>query len=606
MSDEWVVTMPKLGETVTEGTVGGWRKQAGEEVAFDDPLFEVSTDKVDSEIPSPYDGVVLEIPVPEGETVPIGTPLVRIGAPGPAPPGGNGGRPRVVAGSGGAGVPAEAVPGTAGSGGPSLNDPAAPQMGGSEAMPALEDPGVGVPSGVVHEITMPKLGETVTEGTVGSWKKQVGDSIEFDDPLFEVSTDKVDSEIPSPYDGVLLEILVPEGETVAVGTPLARIGEQGASDGGAAVSGSGPAAVGAPTAPAGGPASGGAPTGGAVPAAGGRDGRLLSPLVRRLVAESGLDVGAITGTGAHGRIRREDVQQAIANGGAQAGSAVHAAPPAPAPPAPPAPAAAPAAPAAPPAQQQAQARPAPAATGSGSTAGGDPRDEVVELSRMRLAVAAGMKASQGIAASVWTSVEVDFDNVDRVRAKHKDRFKKETGSSLSYLPFVSRAAVDALRAYPTVNSSIDIEAKTMTLHPYVNLGIAVDLDQQGLVVPVVKDADGLNMRGIAKRITELAGAARGKKLPMSDMQGSTFTITNPGPFASYASSPIINQPNVAILCTDGVKRRPVAVGDAIAIHPTGIIGLVYDHRALDGSTASLLLMHIRDSLEQRDWEAEVG
>src|SRR3954469_108204 len=318
------ITMPKLGETVTEGTVGGWRKQVGDTVEFDDPLFEVSTDKVDSEIPSPYDGVILEIMVPEGETVPVGTPLVRIGAPGSTPNGGNDGPPAVVAGSSGAGVPAEAVPGTAGSGGPSLNDPAAPQMGGSEAMPALEDPGVGVPSGVVHEITMPKLGETVTEGTVGSWKKQVGDSIEFDDPLFEVSTDKVDSEIPSPYDSVLLEILVPEGETVAVGTPLARIGEQGASDGGAAVSGSGPAAVGAPTAPAGGPASGGAPTGGAVPAAGGRDGRLLSPLVRRLVAESGLDVAAIAGTGAHGRIRREDVQQAIANGGAQAATPTQA------------------------------------------------------------------------------------------------------------------------------------------------------------------------------------------------------------------------------------------------------------------------------------------
>uniref|UniRef100_UPI003B3B29A0 2-oxo acid dehydrogenase subunit E2 n=1 Tax=Nakamurella sp. TaxID=1869182 RepID=UPI003B3B29A0 len=236
----------------------------------------------------------------------------------------------------------------------------------------------------------------------------------------------------------------------------------------------------------------------------------------------------------------------------------------------------------------------------------DPRDEVVTLSRMRLAVAQGMVASLAASASVWTSVEVDFDNVEKVRVKHKDRFKKETGASLSYLPFVSRATIDALRAFPTVNSSIDIEAKTMTLHPYVNLGIAVDLDQQGLVVPVVKDADSLNMRGVARRITELAGAARGKKLGAEDMKGSTFTITNPGPFASYASSPIINQPNVAILCTDGVKRRPVAVGDAIAIHPTGIIGLVYDHRAFDGSTASLFLMHIRDSLEQRDWEAEVG
>src|SRR3954465_13458741 len=306
MSDEWIVTMPKLGETVTEGTVGGWRKRVGEEVAFDDPLFEVSTDKVDSEIPSPYDGVVLEILVPEGETVPVGTPLVRIGAPGSAPPGGNGGPPRVVAGSGGAGVPAEAVPGTAGSGGPSLNDPAAPQMGGSEAMPALEDPGVGVPVGEVHEITMPKLGETVTEGTVGGWRKQVGDSVEFDDPLFEVSTDKVDSEIPSPYDGVILEILVPEGETVPVGTPLVRIGAPGSTPPGgnggppAVVAGAGPGARGAPAAPAGGPTSGGAPTGGAatagaVPAA--RDGRLLSPIVRRGRAPGGPGGAGLTARG---------------------------------------------------------------------------------------------------------------------------------------------------------------------------------------------------------------------------------------------------------------------------------------------------------------------
>jgi 2-oxoglutarate dehydrogenase E2 component (dihydrolipoamide succinyltransferase) len=225
---------------------------------------------------------------------------------------------------------------------------------------------------------------------------------------------------------------------------------------------------------------------------------------------------------------------------------------------------------------------------------------------MRLALASGLKGSQMLAASVWTSIEVDYAEVDKVRAKHKDRFKKETGSSLSYLPFVSRAVVDALRAFPTVNSSIDVEAKTMTLHPYVNLGVAVDLNQQGLVVPVVKDADQLNMRGIAQGITRLAAAARGGKASADDMKGSTFTITNPGPFASYASAPIINQPNVGILCTDGVKRRPVAVGDAIAVHPTGVVGLVYDHRAFDGSTASMFLLHIRDSLEKRDWEAEVG
>jgi pyruvate dehydrogenase E2 component (dihydrolipoamide acetyltransferase) len=563
MSDEWVVTMPKLGETVTEGEITNWFKAAGDEVAFDDPLFEVSTDKVDSEIPSPYDGVLLEILVASGETVPVGTPLVRIGPPGSTP--------GAQAPHAGVDVPAAATRATAAAGGPSLGNPAAPQVGGSEGPVADAS---GAVTGEVHDITMPKLGETVTEGTIGNWLKAVGDDVAFDDPLFEVSTDKVDSEIPSPYDGVLMEILVPAGETVPVGTPLARIGE--------------PGAVAAAPAPAAAPATNGAvapsaPTttlSAAPPAAAGR---MLSPLVRRLVAEAGLDVATIPGTGAGGRIRREDVAKAVASGSAVA-----------------APAAAAPAVAAPPASV------APAVAVAVAKGPSDRRDEIVPLSKMRLAVAAGMKASQTVAASVWTSVEVDFDNVEQVRKKHKDRFKKETGSSLSYLPFISRAVVDALRAYPTVNSSIDIEAKTMTLHPYVNLGIAVDLDQQGLVVPVLKDADGLNMRGIAKGITAMAGAARNKKLGMGDMQGSTFTITNPGPFASWASAPIINQPNTGILCTDGVKRRPVAVGDMIAIHPTGIIGLVYDHRAFDGSTASLFLMHIRDSLEQRDWEAEVG
>jgi 2-oxoglutarate dehydrogenase E2 component (dihydrolipoamide succinyltransferase) len=314
----------------------------------------------------------------------------------------------------------------------------------------------------------------------------------------------------------------------------------------------------------------------------------LSPLVRRLAAENNLDLAKVPGTGVGGRIRREDVEKVIASGGAAASAP-----------------AAPASPAAAPATTQRRPAAAPAAAAA-PKAGGDPRDQVQPLSRMRLALASGLKGSQMLAASVWTSIEVDYDNVDKVRAKHKDRFKKETGSSLSYLPFVSRAVVDALRAFPTVNSSIDVEAKTMTLHPYVNLGIAVDLNQQGLVVPVVKDADQLNMRGIAQGITKIAGAARSGKATMDDMRGSTFTITNPGPFASYASAPIINQPNVGILCTDGVKRRPVAVGDAIAIHPTGVLGLVYDHRAFDGSTASMFLMHIRDSLEKRDWEAEVG
>jgi pyruvate dehydrogenase E2 component (dihydrolipoamide acetyltransferase) len=231
---------------------------------------------------------------------------------------------------------------------------------------------------------------------------------------------------------------------------------------------------------------------------------------------------------------------------------------------------------------------------------------VVALSRIRVLTAELMVRSLNTSAHVWTSVEVDFEAIEQVRRRHKERFRAETGAALSYLPFIARATCDALRAYPVVNSSIDVAAKTMTLHPYVNLGIAVDLDEQGLVVPVVKDADSLNIRGVASKMVALAGAARKKKLSMADMSGSTFTITNPGPFASYASSPVINQPNVAILCTDGVTRRPVAVGDAIAIHAMGIIGLVYDHRAFDGSTGSKFLRELRDSLQDRNWDAELA
>jgi pyruvate dehydrogenase E2 component (dihydrolipoamide acetyltransferase) len=554
MSDEtWVVTLPKLGESVTEGVIGAFFKNVGDEVEFDDPLFEVSTDKVDTEVPSSYDGVVLEVLAQEGDTVSVGAAIMRIGGKGATVPN------RLPS----------AAHGVAAAGGRSLNDPSAPSVGGSEG-PTTENADFSPSAtGEVFEITMPKLGESVTEGTIGTWFKAVGDDVAFDDALFDVSTDKVDSEIPSPYDGKMLDILVHAGETVPVGTVLARIGAAGSQVVGPTGNGSRPAAVEGPRAVD-------AQTGAAPVSRDGAGGRLLSPLVRRLAAENGIDVTTVAGTGVGGRIRREDIENAIS-----AGQTTLTAPPTAAP------APAPAAP-----------RPTKAAT--------EGRDEVVPLSRMRLILADTLKASQTLAASVWTSVEVDFDNIERVRTEYKARFKKETGASLSYLPFISRAVCDALRVFPTVNSSIDLESKTMTLHPYVNLGVAVDLDEQGLVVPVVRDADALNIRGIASQIATKAAAARAKELPNKEMQGSTFTITNPGPYASYASSPIINQPNVAILCTDGVKRRPVAVGDAIAIHPVGIIGMVYDHRAFDGSTASKFLLHIRDSLEQRDWSAELS
>lgn len=416
-------------------------------------------------------------------------------------------------------------------------------------------------SGDVYEVTMPKLGETVTEGVVSQWLKQPGDPVAFDDPLFEVSTDKVDSEVPSPYDGVLLEILVNEGETVAIGTAVARIGEPGAAT--------------APSPPAASPS--------AAPAAGnGRPGVPLSPVVRRLAAEHGIDLAALPGSGAGGRIRREDIQQAIAarTAPAQPGAA-------------PAPAAVPA-----------PAAPADPVAAQAVSLGPGPGEEIVKLSRMRLITAELMVKSLNTSAHVWTSVEVDFERVEQTRQRHKDSFKKTEGVSLTYLPFIARAVCDALRQYPAVNASIDIAGQTMTLHRYVHLGIAVDLDQQGLVAPVVKNADSLNLRGLARGIAAVAAGARGRTLGAADMSGSTFTITNPGPFASYASAPVINQPNVAILSTDGIARRPVAVGDAIAIHHMSILGFSYDHRAFDGSTAALFLRHVRDAIQDRDWETE--
>jgi 2-oxoglutarate dehydrogenase E2 component (dihydrolipoamide succinyltransferase) len=395
---------------------------------------------------------------------------------------------------------------------------------------------------------MPKLGETVTTGTVTRWLRAVGDTVGFDDPLLEVATDKVDSEIPSPYSGVLLEIMVPEGETVAVGAELARIGT--------------PAESGQAPAPA--------------PAGNGR--ALLSPIVRKLAARHGIDLGTIQGSGATGRITREDIEAAIDRAGA--GS--------------------PTAPAVTPAVTQTPFVPQP----SPVTAG--PRDEVQPLSRMRLAIAERMTESLRVAPHVWTAVEVDMQAVEEVRRAHKERFRREEGTSLTYLAFVARAACDALRAFPVVNSSLDMAARTCILHHYVHLGIAVDLSEQGLVVPVIRNADGLNLRGLARAIRAVADKATAGQSAPDDLAGSTFTITNPGPFGGYASAPIINQPNSAILSVNEVTRRPTAVGDAVAVHYMTILGFSYDHRAFDGVTACRFLARVRDTLQDRDWAAELG
>jgi len=403
---------------------------------------------------------------------------------------------------------------------------------------------------------MPKLGETVTTGTVTKWLVGVGDPVGFDDPLLEVSTDKVDSEIPSPFSGIVLEIMVPEGETVEVGADLARIGAAGDQ----------PAAAPPPAAP---PLAAPPP---AIPAGNGGGRALLSPIVRRLAAEQGIDLAAIQGSGAGGRIMREDVEAVIAPSGVP-----RQAPSGP-------PAVAPVAPAAP--------------VGA--------RDEAEPLSRMRLAIGERMIASLQTAPHVWTSVEVDLQAIEETRRRHKERFRREEGTSLTYLGFIARATCDALRVFPVVNSSLDMRAKTRVLHHYVNLGIAVDLAEQGLVAPVIRDADALNLRGLARAIRAAADKATSGTFTVDDLSGSTFTITNPGPFGDYASAPIINQPNSAILSTNIVARRPTAVGDAIAVHHMTILGFCYDHRAFDGVTASRFLAYIRDALQDRDWAAELG
>lgn len=427
----------------------------------------------------------------------------------------------------------------------------------------------------VHAVTMPKLGESVTEGTVSQWLKSVGDNVAFDDPLLEVSTDKVDSEVPSPFDGVLLEVLVAEGETVPIGTVLARVGPAGAAPGAALPQSPSATAEPAATTPsevsnAPAPVTMHQGNGGGPP---------LSPVVRRLAAENRIDLSTISGSGAGGRIMREDVLAAIA--AKTAGAVLSASPST--------------------AQPLAAAPQAPAPAVAPVAAD---REEVV-LSRIRLITAQRMLESRRTSPHVWTSIEVDLQRIEDIRQRYKVQFRSEEGTSLTYLAFIARAACDALRAHPAVNSSIDMASKTMTLHRHVNLAIAVDLNEQGLMVPVIKGADALNVRGLARAIKTVGDAVKTQTLTADDLSGSTFTITNPGPLGSFASAPIINQPNVAIMSTEGVSRRPTVVGDGIAIHHMCILGFSYDHRAFDGVTAARFLMYIRDALQDRDWEAEL-
>jgi 2-oxoglutarate dehydrogenase E2 component (dihydrolipoamide succinyltransferase) len=457
------------------------------------------------------------------------------------------------------------------------------------------------------EITLPQLGETVTEGTITRWFKKIGDTVAADEPLFEVSTDKVDTEVPSPIAGVLTEIRVPEGDTVAVGTVIAVVGDASSAPAPAAAA---PAAVApasaaetlassqvsapepapaAPAAPAPAPAPQAAPapaaTAPAAPApqvsAAPGSSVVLSPVVRKLIAENGLDVSRIQGTGPGGRITRDDAMAAIGRQGS-------------------APAAAPA--------TTASAAPAAAPRGVAPRVVAGNRDEVVALSKIRQATGIHTLMSKDAIPAAFSVVEVDFANVDSTRLRLKEEFKTAEGFSLTYLPFIARAVVDAIKEFPHMNSSVG--ESELIIHKYVDLGIAIDLDYQGLLAPVIRDADEKRLRAIAREVNDLAVRARSRQLSPMEISGGTFTITNNGSSGSVLTMPIIIQPQVAILSTDAVKKKPVVIeipggGESIAIHPVGNLAMAWDHRAFDGAYAANFLVKVKSILETRDWSSEV-
>ena len=545
------ITMPQLGETVTEGTVTRWLKQVGEQVAPDELIFEVSTDKVDSEVPSPGGGYLVEILVPEGETVPVGTRLAVLGD---APPG----------------------------------EGSAAADGGERVAVAPEVP----PETEAAAEQAAPVPEAVSAGG------GVAPGSEADEPAGARAEAQLAKAEAMEGKGIAAETVRPEPPAQPSPPPPSPAPPQAAPRP--------PAPAPPPTAP---PPPGPADeTPAPAPApevgngsGGGAGGMLLSPVVRRLIGEHGLDPAQIPGTGEGGRITRSDVLAYIDRQGAASRPApTAAAPTPPAPPAAPTPAPAPAAPAAP-----APATAAPATAAPTWRAGGD---EVIPFDNIRRRTAEHMVRSKHTSAHVLTAVDVDFEAVERVRAAHKNEWRSREDFSLTYLPFIARAVCDAIAEFPNVNSTVGDDE--LIVHHFVNLGIAVDIDFKGLIVPVVKGADGKRLRQIAREIRDLAERARTRKLAPDEVTGGTFTITNPGPQGTLISAPVISQPQVAILSTEGIRKRPVVVespqGDAIAIHHVGLLAMSWDHRAIDGAYAAAFLNRLRQIIETRDWEPELA
>ena len=539
------VTMPALGESVSEGTVTRWLKAEGDHVAMDEPLLEVSTDKVDTEIPSPVAGTLQKIVVGIDQTVPVGAELAII-ADGAAP----------------ASTPAPAAP--------VVTAPVTPPPVAAAA-PAPVIPPVAAPSSAGTIITMPALGESVSEGTVTRWLKSVGESVAVDEALLEVSTDKVDTEIPSPVAGVLISIDVPVDTTVPVGARLAVIG--GAAAASAPV-------VAAPVVAA--PVVAAPVVAAPVVAAQPLD-AYVTPIVRKLASDLGVNLATVTGTGVGGRIRKEDVQAA-------------------------APKAAPAAPAAT-ASAPVAATSTALAQGTTSVVPVSPlRGTTVKMSRLRKVIATRMVESLQVSAQLTTVIEVDVTKIARLRDRAKATFEAREGVKLSFLPFFAVSVCEALKQHPVLNSSV--EDDQIIYHGTEHLGIAVDTER-GLLVPVIHSAGDLNMGGIARKISDLAARTRENKVTPDELGGGTFTLTNTGSRGALFDTPIINQPQVAILGLGAIVKRPMVVkgedgGETIAIRSMVYLALSYDHRVVDGADAARFLVTLKERLEGGAFESDLG
>ncbi|TQK19622.1 2-oxoglutarate dehydrogenase E2 component [Microbacterium sp. SLBN-154] len=598
------VVLPALGESVTEGTVTRWLKKVGDTVQADEGLLEISTDKVDTEIPSPISGVIEEILVDEDETVEVGAVLAKIGD---GSGGGEAPAPADAQEEPAAAAPAQAEEPAAEAAepadGPSDDGPAAP----AQAAPSDSTTSAGT------EVVLPELGESVTEGTVTRWLKQVGDAVEVDEPLLEISTDKVDTEIPSPVKGILQEILVQEDETIAVGSALARVGD-GATASAPTPAPEAPAAE-KPAEPAPAaeeksseekpaqekpaeevapvpekvvahapvstgvateqePSPSSAPSSAAPASSGDDEVAYVTPLVRRLAQQQGVDLASVKGTGVGGRIRKEDVLKAAEDSKA------------------PAPAAAPSAPAAP-ARTPLEVSPL--------------RGTTQPMSRLRKVLAERAVASMQATAQLTTVVEVDVTKLAGFRDRVKGDFQSKTGDKLSFLPFFALAAAEALQAFPVINSTVD---GTNIVYPATeNLSIAVDTER-GLLTPVLRDAASKNLAQIANEIADLAARTRDNKLKPDELAGGTFTLTNTGSRGALFDTPVVFLPQSAILGTGIVVKRPGVVSvdgrDAISVRSYVYLALSYDHRVIDGADAARFLGAVKARLEQADFEGDLG